>query len=182
MYINKKTGELVEAKLVDEHILAVRSGDYWELKMAGEYGEAMICQNKDKCEIYLCPEQKIHSMDKRCNDPCLDYKQVCIPYVHEQKNTITFTGCTSTISAKHKYDVDNEPVFPVCGTCNARKEIDTWHEKEVICPWCGHKHIDSWEMGTGEYVCSKCEKPFYVEKEIEVYYTTTKVEVKSDGK
>ena len=77
---------------------------------------------------------------------------------------------------------DNEPTFPICGTCNARKEIDTWHEKEVICPWCGHKHIDSWEMGTGEYVCSKCEKPFYVEKEIEVYYTTTKVEVKSDGK
>jgi hypothetical protein len=26
---------------------------------------------------------------------------------------------------EHKeYDIDNEPVFPICGTCNARKNLD----------------------------------------------------------
>ena len=170
MYINRKDGTLVEAEIRTDNY---GGNPYWCITHNGkfvgfyttadfeaQYGEAMICSNKECKARTECGDSKPHIKNSDCG-------AFCIPYIPEEQK---------------EYDVDNEPVFPVCGTCNARKEIDTWHEKEVICPWCGHKHIDSWEMGTGEYVCSKCEKPFYVEKEIEVYYTTTKVEVKSDGK
>jgi hypothetical protein len=139
MYINRKTGERVEVKRVDEHIMAVNDGnDGWLLiTMANfneQYGEAMICQHK-------CPDLSDcggnhnipHIKNRWCAEGCFGYP--CIPYIPKQKNTITFTGCTSTISAKHKYDVDNEPVFPNCGTCNARKDLKERCENNGSS-WC----------------------------------------------
>lgn len=57
-------------------------------------------------------------------------------------------------------------------------ELDTWHEREVICPWCGYKYTDSWEMSDGEHECPECEQKFVLEIETEVYYTTSKCEDK----
>jgi hypothetical protein len=109
MYINRKTGERVEVKRVDEHIMAVNDGnDGWlSITMANfneQYGEAMICQHK-------CPDLSDcggnhnipHIKNRWCAEGCFGYP--CIPYIPKQK-------------------ADNEPVFPVCGTCNAQKDAN----------------------------------------------------------
>ena len=129
MYINRKDGTLVEAEIRTDNY---GGNPYWcithngkqeflnEPEFEKQYGEAMICPNYKTCKTE-CTRRTVHPKNDFCG-AVSDCGTLCIPYIPEQKNTITFMGCTSTISAKHKYDVDNEPVFPVCGTCNARKE------------------------------------------------------------
>lgn len=54
-------------------------------------------------------------------------------------------------------------------------ELDCWHEDYAICPYCGHKDMDSWEYQEGETVtkCPECGKEFTVEVDLFVMYTTT---------
>lgn len=47
--------------------------------------------------------------------------------------------------------------------------------QEIICPYCGYEPSDSWEMESGEYDCEDCEKSYEVERNIEVTYTTSKI-------
>lgn len=56
-----------------------------------------------------------------------------------------------------------------------RKPIDTKYESEAICPWCGYRHSDSWEMSEGEHECHDCERRFELSKCVEVTYSTSKV-------
>lgn len=50
------------------------------------------------------------------------------------------------------------------------------YEDEVVCPHCGYKHGDSWEMRDGEYQCPECDKSFELECHHSVTYSTTKKE------
>jgi DNA-directed RNA polymerase subunit RPC12/RpoP len=55
--------------------------------------------------------------------------------------------------------------------------LDTLREDKITCPYCGWKDSDSWEMTeSGEVECGKCENEFYVEREIDVSYTSRKIE------
>jgi Zn ribbon nucleic-acid-binding protein len=46
---------------------------------------------------------------------------------------------------------------------------------EVVCPWCGHIHRDSWDFGDADLVeCVACGRPVAVEREVVVYYTARK--------
>ena len=51
-------------------------------------------------------------------------------------------------------------------------EIDHLHKLEVVCPNCGHKHRDSWDMKDGhQYECeAECGAEFIVA--IDILYTT----------
>lgn len=54
--------------------------------------------------------------------------------------------------------------------------IDTFRKDLITCPHCGYENPDSWEFahrdqGT-DLECPSCEKPFFLEVEREVYYTT----------
>lgn len=51
---------------------------------------------------------------------------------------------------------------------------------EPVCPYCGHKRGDAWEInfglgleGSTEIDCGNCEKPYFVERNIEVTYSTS---------
>lgn len=48
------------------------------------------------------------------------------------------------------------------------------YEDEVVCPHCGYKHSDSWEMGEGENKCPDCDKTFTMERYASVTYSTEK--------
>jgi len=58
-------------------------------------------------------------------------------------------------------------------------EIDHEFTREVVCPWCGYEHNDSWDrsMSDGdcnEDDCGKCGKPFTVSCIVTVEYSTEK--------
>lgn len=57
------------------------------------------------------------------------------------------------------------------------KAIVHRHTDEIVCPWCGYKHGDSWEMGDEDtHECDECENTFSHYRDIEVTYTTWKEE------
>ena len=58
------------------------------------------------------------------------------------------------------------------------KDFETKRTMNAICPWCGHEDLDSWELEDGEYDCGTCDKPYIVERCVDVSYTTTKIERK----
>ena len=116
MYINRKDGTLVEA---EKYYSIGLKRDGWIVKTDNntlyipvkdfqwQYGEAMICPLRKDCPIE-CIRKQPHPKSSLCSVPgCYG------------------TSCVSYIPEEHKeYDIDNEPVFPNCGTCNARKNLD----------------------------------------------------------
>jgi hypothetical protein len=63
--------------------------------------------------------------------------------------------------------------------------IDHEWTRDPVCPHCGHKVRDAWELGFGgsaegteeDFECGNCEGIFDIERTITVSYTT----VKKDG-
>jgi sarcosine oxidase delta subunit len=56
-------------------------------------------------------------------------------------------------------------------------ELDYFREKEITCPHCGWKDRDSWEFEkSGEKECGNCERTFYVEREVDVTYTSVPID------
>ncbi len=56
--------------------------------------------------------------------------------------------------------------------------IDHECTDEVVCPWCGYEHQDSWELSAddAEWECDECGKPFNYSRYVSVTYSTSKVE------
>ncbi len=58
--------------------------------------------------------------------------------------------------------------------------IDTFRTDEIVCPHCGQVFTDSWEYGNqediGEVECGECDKAFYVRREIDISYTSEKLD------
>ena len=52
---------------------------------------------------------------------------------------------------------------------------DTDYTDEVVCPYCGYEHQDSYEYEDGEIDCQRCDNKFNLTKEVSVSYTTEKV-------
>lgn len=59
-------------------------------------------------------------------------------------------------------------------------EIDCQFTREIVCPYCGHVHRDSWEFGgggeDGDDECGECGKMFSWSRTITVTYSTEKME------
>lgn len=57
-------------------------------------------------------------------------------------------------------------------------EIDHEYTDEIVCPWCGYKMSDSWEMSDdGEYDCD-CGKSFEYTRNYSVDYSTSRTRCK----
>ena len=54
--------------------------------------------------------------------------------------------------------------------------IDCTGNQDILCPYCGHKQMNSWEKAPDEdndnVLCGACEREFYVSKYIDVTYTS----------
>lgn len=46
----------------------------------------------------------------------------------------------------------------------------------AICPWCDHRHNDTWEMEDGEHECNECGKTFLLESTTTRECTTKRIE------
>ena len=54
-------------------------------------------------------------------------------------------------------------------------ENEHFRESSIICPWCGYEDHDGFELDEGEhedFACRSCGKPFDLEVEVSVEYTT----------
>lgn len=59
--------------------------------------------------------------------------------------------------------------------------IDCKYTSEIVCPYCGHEHRDSWDYGIDgneEIECRSetCGKRFYVESVTTVEYVSERIE------
>jgi transposase-like protein len=61
-----------------------------------------------------------------------------------------------------------------------RKDVveagESYAESEIVCPWCGYEHQDSWELNGGdegdwEHECHDCEKTFAAQRHVSVSYS-----------
>lgn len=52
------------------------------------------------------------------------------------------------------------------------------NENNIKCPYCDWEDKDSWEFGedSGTYTCGSCEKEFNVERNVEVTYSTSRID------
>ncbi len=60
-------------------------------------------------------------------------------------------------------------------------KIDHEHTDLIVCPYCGHKDHDSWEIDFGPWMegeelvdCGACEKIFRASRSVTVHYSTEK--------
>lgn len=58
-------------------------------------------------------------------------------------------------------------------------DIALWGNDNIVCPWCGYVHEDSYEFGSereesGESECHSCDKPIAWERCVSVTYNTSK--------
>jgi transcription elongation factor Elf1 len=63
-------------------------------------------------------------------------------------------------------------------------EIDHEFTKEIVCPYCGYVHSESYEFGNGaddgDDECGKCGKKFSWSRMISVSYSTSKTGEEGD--
>lgn len=58
------------------------------------------------------------------------------------------------------------------------------YESNIKCPYCDWEDKDSWEFGqdNGIQTCGRCEEEFNVERQIEVTYTTSRIDCEEKQK
>lgn len=78
---------------------------------------------------------------------------------------------TSYFDEKPDWEVNDEPEEV------EEVEFDTECMIDLICPYCGEKYQDVWELydDEGTRTCGNCEKEYEYERSVSVYYTTTKL-------
>ena len=54
------------------------------------------------------------------------------------------------------------------------EEFDTSYTEELVCPYCGYEHSDSWEIGDSENssTCNNCDKNFKFDQQISRTFST----------
>lgn len=142
MYINRKDGTLVEARFK-------YNIGFWKIYKSGnlvkeledkdfreQYGEAVICPKKfsdsDMKKCNYCPLTKPHICQaERNTDKDFDCP-ACIPYIPEE------------------YDVDNEPTFPICGTCNYIKDKNLEQSNLMLSDVEKQKYIHKSKVSYGD--------------------------------
>jgi len=145
---------------------------------------------------------------KTCNDsgrvPCEHYtagERYCYrernppgqiggcPAAADTSCTIPCPDCAERVDCEHYENVgpgcDHDGTKPCppgadenCTVLSAPEDIDHDYTREVVCPWCGHEHSDSWEWWIDsrsectEFECERCEKPIEATRYVEITYST----------
>lgn len=98
------------------------------------------------------------------------------------------TQCADCGRIMHVWKWDKPEKENVCPDCtlsrklrddeNYPEEDSTCRESVVFCPWCGNWYEPDLSDGLieGEEVCEECGKRFTVESEVEVKFSTQRVE------
>lgn len=57
------------------------------------------------------------------------------------------------------------------------------YEKNIKCPYCDHEWEDSWEFtdDEGTHECHECGKEFNVSRDIDITYSTSRIDCEENG-
>lgn len=57
------------------------------------------------------------------------------------------------------------------------------NEKNIKCPYCDWENSDSYEFteDSGNYICEDCGKEFFVERNIQITYDTSRINCEEKG-
>lgn len=64
-------------------------------------------------------------------------------------------------------------------------KLECWATDELVCPYCGRREDESWEIretDCDEFECSSCGKVFMYSAEVRLEFTSWEVEDGSDGR
>ena len=58
------------------------------------------------------------------------------------------------------------------------KGIDHEYTYNLVCPYCGYKDEDAWELSDNESetYCSRCDKEFAYTRHVSISYSTSKID------
>ena len=58
------------------------------------------------------------------------------------------------------------------------EKINHTNTKNIVCPYCGEEIEDSWELDgdSSDVDCAECGKEFFYERNIDINYTSLKME------
>lgn len=58
------------------------------------------------------------------------------------------------------------------------------YEENIKCPYCDYEWKDSWEFteDDGTHTCGSCDREFNVTREIEITYSTSRIDCEVGGK
>ena len=51
----------------------------------------------------------------------------------------------------------------------------------IVCPYCGWENMDSFEAHEGEQDCPDCGNKFSMGRDVDITYSTSKIEEVSNG-
>ena len=59
-------------------------------------------------------------------------------------------------------------------------EINCSYTSEIVCPYCGYMHRDSWDMWPNDreendIYCHHCDRDFTVSRDVSITYTSYKM-------
>ena len=63
--------------------------------------------------------------------------------------------------------------------------FETDHTKEPVCPNCGHKEKDAWEInfrgldGDVEHTCNSCGEEYFLTRHVSIRYSSEKLKAKA---
>lgn len=124
MYINRKDGTLVEARFK-------YNIGFWKIYKSGNLVKEL--EDKDFQEQYV--EAVVNPKDKS-------------NYIHGKMCTCELVGCIPYIP--EEYDVDNEPTFPICGTCNYIKDKNLEQSNLMLSDVEKQKYIHKSKVSYGD--------------------------------
>ncbi len=115
--------------------------------------------------------------------------EICKVTLTKENSPYGWRRCNSHYTCDDCGTKDNLYMYTeglLCETCHAKRvegrikkfKGDTSFTQEITCPWCGYIHSDSWECETGEYECEDCGRKYEVNRDMEITYSTVKIQDK----
>lgn len=100
--------------------------------------------------------------------------KICGKKIDEFDHTLYDDKCYDCREKQYKYNLTR--------ALQEDEETETYYEDEVVCPYCGYRMEDDDNYfvreQVGEYKCPECGGTFRFETNIEITYSTQRMEQK----
>ena len=165
-FLSLSTGEVV-------HIMtrAQNQQDYRE-KVDFELMPYTGLKDKRGREIYTDDIIRIGSMGGKVGRVIFD--RSCLAYMVVNDRQWTDAYRLGDLDGSDITIIGNIHENPELLDVDMSNDIEHDYTDEIVCPWCGYRHSDSWGDVGSLQDCDNCEKSFYAERHMEVTYSTRK--------
>lgn len=99
-----------------------------------------------------------------------------IPYEFITKDPLEHLGSFSHNGVLYSPCSIKHGHYAICETFEFKDNVDHEYTGKIVCPYCGHEKMDSWEAddSSDDEICSICESEFSYERIVTVEYVSKK--------